>query len=250
MLGRILQKNNTEIAKEWDALATIRAKQLYDNEDVSMDYVLKPLIFKMAKDASFSNVIDLGCGTGYLTREIAQRATHVTGIDISNASIAIAKQRNKDISNILFKANAIETLTIEDHNPFSLAIANMTLMDVVNLEATIRATSGLLEPEGYFIITITHPYFWPLYWNYAHKEWFSYKKEIEIEGNFNISLNETTYKTTHIHRPLEMYVNLLCSNGFTIETLYEPIPDKDIMKKYPKKWEYPRFLGIKCKKIL
>lgn len=248
MLGRILQKSNTEIAKEWDALAEIRAKQLYDNEDVSMDYVLKPLVFEMTANTNFSNVIDLGCGTGYLTRALAQKANNIVGIDLSHTSVRIAEKYNNDINHVSFKAIAIEDYVTEHHNQFSLAVANMTLMDVVHLEAAIQATWQLLLKDSHFVITITHPYFWPLYWNYAHEAWFNYKEEIEIEGHFNISLKETDYKTTHIHRPLETYFNLLRKNGFTIEALYEPIPNDEIMKKYPKEWKYPRFLGIKCKK--
>ena len=248
MLGKPLKKNNKAIAEEWNALAEIRAKQLYHHNDVSMDYVLKPLIFKMASNANFSNVIDLGCGTGYLTRALAQKSDYVTGIDLSETSIAIAKRYNEDISNVVFKSVAIEDYSSKYQQQFSLAVANMTLMDVVSLEAVIKSVREILQENSYLVITITHPYFWPLYWNYAHKEWFNYKEEIAVEGNFNISLNNTTYKTTHIHRPLEMYINLLCSNGFTVEKLYEPIPQQEIMKKYPKKWEYPRFLGIKCKK--
>ena len=93
-----------------------------------------------------------------------------------------------------------------------------------------------------------HPFFWPLYWNYAKEEWFDYSQEIEIEGNFDISLNKSKLITTHFHRPLEKYIDLLIKYDLEIVKISEPLPTKEIMSKYPKKWEFPRFLGIKCRK--
>ncbi len=46
-----------------------------------------------AKRLSAKNIIDLGCGTGLLTCELANRGHEMTGIDPSKAMLAIARQK-------------------------------------------------------------------------------------------------------------------------------------------------------------
>jgi SAM-dependent methyltransferase len=245
MIGQIKRKTNQIIALEWDNIAHYRSAQLNNKEDISMDNVLIPYILDMMSDTDLSNVVDIGCGTGYATSKFAEKAKNITGIDISVDSIREA-QRYKNID---FKALSVEDYAKNCSNKYSLGIANMTFMDVVNLEETIKSTSILLKNDAYLIITITHPFFWPFYWDYANEEWFNYSNEIEIEGFFDISLNKSSMITTHYHRPLELYFNTLLKYNFKIINISEPLPSDIIMKKYPLKWKFPRFLGIKVKKL-
>lgn len=236
-------KSNSEISKEWDAIAKVRSQQLLRHEDISMDKVLIPLLFNLTSGCNFSNVIDLGCGTGYSTKHFHAKSKKLTGIDISSLSVKEAKSIAPEIN---FIAISIEDYSSMNTEVFTLAISNMTFMDVANLEKVIKSTSDLLQLNAHLILTITHPYFWPLYWGYEKYDWFNYSKEIEIEANFNISLNDSPFITTHYHRPLETYINLLEKYNLQIIEMREPMPDTEIMKKYPSKWEYPRFVGMKC----
>jgi SAM-dependent methyltransferase len=245
MIGQIKRKTNLILAVEWDNLARYRSEQLNKHEDLSMDYVLIPYILDMMSNTDTSNVVDIGCGTGYATSKFAEKAKKITGIDISKASISEAQY----YKNIDFKAFSVEDYARDYPNKYSLGIANMTFMDVVNLEETIESTSMLLQNHAYLIITITHPFFWPFYWNYSKEEWFNYSNEIEIEGFFDISLNKSSMITTHYHRPLELYFKTLLKNSFEIIDVSEPLPSDIVMKKYPSKWKFPRFLGIKVKKL-
>ena len=34
--------------------------------------------------------------------------------------------------------------------------------------------------SGVFIFSITHPCYWPIYWNYYKEDWFDYNKELNI----------------------------------------------------------------------
>lgn len=239
-------KSNYDIAREWDTIAVVRSEQLMNHKDISMDDVLHPLLKSMSSDCDLTNVVDLGCGTGYTTRFFSVMSDNIIGIDFSPVSIELAKL---NYPNLNFEVNSIEEFSLNSINKYTLAIANMTLMDAPDLEAVIKSTSILLKDNSFLVLTITHPYFWPLYWGYDKSSWFQYSKEIEIEANFNISLIESSFITTHFHRPLETYVNLLRKYNLEIIELSEPMPQNEIMNKYPSKWEYPRFIGIKCRKI-
>ncbi|WP_176720436.1 class I SAM-dependent methyltransferase [Desulfuribacillus stibiiarsenatis] len=246
-------KNKTydDIASEWDEFAQIRSRQIVEGIDLSYHNVLIPCIFNLASKSDLSNVLDMGCGAGYLTYKLSKKAKKVIGVDLSRDNISIAQQNYGSNKKIDFIHSSIEDYAdIAEKPEFSLAIANMTLMDVIKLDDVLSSVSKLLKKEGQFIFTITHPCFWPFYWKYADEEWFEYTKEIIIEAMFSISLQDTSeHLTTHVHRPLEMYFNSIERNGLKIDRIIEPLPTDEIANKYPKKWEYPRFLAVRCKKV-
>lgn len=129
----------------------------------------------------------------------------------------MAREHCHALSNVIFVNGAIEELTPNaEAGVFTLAVANMSLMAMLHLDAALAALSRLLRPNGHLAFTITHPCFWPQYWNYS-KEWFRYGEENVIEAPFHISLDQSDrWTTTHIHRPLEQYVSALEKAGFGI----------------------------------
>lgn len=244
-----VNKDDRALACEWDKIAIYRDKQIKNGLDLSFSSVLLPCILDLSKNSDFSNVLDAGCGTGYLTYEISKKAKKVVGVDFSEENILIAKKKCS-LSNTEFVNTSIENYAKSCiHNYFSLCIANMTLMNVTSLDGVIKAISKLLKPNADFIFTITHPCYWPLYWNYFNKDWFDYKEEISIEAPFKITLDsDSKYVTTHFHRPLEMYIKTLLKYHFILKDLVEPIPayTDQVNLQYKKTWKYPRFIGIKA----
>ncbi|MBL1225722.1 class I SAM-dependent methyltransferase [Enterococcus sp. BWR-S5] len=249
------KKSNSILASEWNNIASFRHKQLMDKKDLSYHYVITPSILGLVKtelnhETSYS-VLDAGCGTGNLSYKISeQKKIDVTGIDISSESIEIAQNEYKGVTNLSFKNISIEKYVESPLvlKKYDLVIANMTLMDVSNLDNVLYAISKLLNDNGKFIFSITHPIFWSKYWKYDKMDWFNYKDEIFIEAPFSISLNNSNYITSHVHRPLEMYFEYLSKNNLKVTDLIEPMPSSDVEQRYPEKWEYPRFMLMKCSK--
>jgi hypothetical protein len=122
----------------------------------------------------------------------------------------------------------------------------MTMMDVPDIGSATRAAGDLCRTGGIFSYTITHPWFWPLYWNYATADWFKYSDEIFIESEFRISKTPSGMVTTHVHRPLEMYIEAAGNAGFKVAEVREPMPSPIVEARYPRPWLFPRFLLISC----
>lgn len=247
-LRPVFGKTYKEIAHEWDDIALIRLKQIENGQDLSFKYVLSPLIFELLRSCNLTKVVDLGCGTGSLTKEIARCSDNVVAVDISKRNIEIAREHSFDFSNLNYVNLDIENFVLKvKESTFTTAIAAMTLMTVLDLERVLETIKIILKPGGHFVFSITHPCYWPIYWGYANADWFNYRKETPIEADFKISLDKyEECVTTHVHRPLEMYINSLSRVGFIISKIIEPIPSQDVQDKYPQKWEYPRFLGVHC----
>lgn len=241
-------KSKQDIGAEWDGIADLRMKQIQSKVDLSYHYILVPCVMELCAQGNFRSVIDVGCGIGFITQELAKRSSRLIGVDLSSRSIQLARQRFVSNNCVSFLNMSIEEYADEMHQGlFTLAVANMTLVTAPSLEQIVGAIARLLAPGGHFVFTITHPWFWPHYWKYASESWFDYKKEIFIEAPFKITLQkDVTLVTTHVHRPLEKYLDALLRYRFVVDRIVEPMPTPEVERMYKEKWKFPRFMGIRC----
>lgn len=243
-------KNNAELAREWDQLAEERHRQISSGEDVSFDHVVVPTSRHLLLGADLSVVLDVGCGTGEFTGQLAATAGTVIAIDPSTANMALTRSVCRGAKNVrFFEASVEEVANSVSGETATAAVAVMTLMTAPNLRDFANAVGELLKPGGQFVATLTHPCFWPRYWDYEKEPWFRYECETFIEAPFVISRRQTELRTTHIHRPLNLYLNTFAQQGFRLNAMAEPMPDPSIQSLYPRPWEFPRFLGLRWEKI-
>lgn len=245
----VAAKTTAQIAREWDQVAVRRAGDIESGIDVSYISVLTPTVLDMLPSGIESaKVLDVGCGTGALGRTVAPLVNSLVGVDPSARSIEIARTQAQErgVLNVDWVAADIEGYATDnrlEYPLFDVAIANMTLMDTVDLKATLAATASLCRAGAKLVWTITHPCFWPLYWGYYKEEWFNYKEELWIEAEFKTAMSRSGSNTTHIHRPLEMYMDTFACAGFELVELREPMPLPDGAAQ---NWRYPRFLAGSC----
>lgn len=247
------KKSIREVAREWDAISSVRSQQLAAGIDPSYDSVLVPTVRELlGLVPSHASLLDVGCGTGVLTSLLATEARRTVAVDPSHGSIAAA-QRRVEMDGLEDKVDCF-ALSMEEYadsatEKFDLVVANMTLMDAPDLKALLRAVSHLAKEGATFVWTVTHPWFWPYYRGYEREPWFRYDREQFIEGEFKISNDSTGLTSTHVHRPLHQYVHELAGAGFIVDAMKEPMPDSAAMTRYPQPWDFPRFLAARCVRV-
>ncbi len=243
-------KTLAEIREEWDQMASIRERQQAGGEDLSFLHIIAPAVFQLLEDCDLSRVVDLGCGVGTLTEKIASKASKIVGVDVSSASIEIARSRHDRAANVEFFSDGVEEFAQKWAEPkFTSAVAAMSLMDSPNLVQFLEATASLLVDEGSFVAVVTHPWFWPRYWGYENAEWFEYRRELALEGQFRTSSEVTDQITTHFHRPLASYMRALKQTGFTVDLIEEPFPSASVEHLFSEEWDFPRFLSLRARKL-
>ena len=94
--------------------------------------------------------LDLGCGGGDVTMELARRVAPngvAVGIDLDETKIAIAREeaRERGVSNVEFHAADIRTLSLA---PFDLVYARFLLTHLSDPSAALRLAHGLIRPGG------------------------------------------------------------------------------------------------------
>lgn len=217
MINLRRSKSLSRIAREWDAIAALRDDQVSSGMDHSANFVLAPAILQKLPAAT--SLVDIGCGTGWLTA-LAQRDAIVTvGIDPSHNSIALARVRHPGRA-ISYVSESIEVYSRKSQK-FELAISNMAASSAPDLGAFLTASRKILKKGAVFVFTIPHPCFWPLYWGYASHPRFKYEKSFAVEGEFKIRKEASTFLTTHFHHPLGLYVSSLADAKFSIEAVRE-----------------------------
>ncbi len=95
-----------------------------------------------------AKVIDIGCGAGFLTNELALQQFEVTGIDISAKSLDVAKEYDaaKKVNYIV--ANAYQLPF--GNESFDVACAMDVLEHVEDPQRLIQEASRVLKPGGLF----------------------------------------------------------------------------------------------------
>ena len=105
-----------------------------------------------------ASLIDLGCGDGRLTREIAlhTEVSALYGVDYSQAAINLARAMNQDISRMQF---AVEDIMSEHSLPKADAVVLMEVFEHIPLEACrefIESVSRIVRKGGRLFLTVPH----------------------------------------------------------------------------------------------
>lgn len=130
-----------------------------DTYDKNQEYVVgKELLNEITKELNdltdLGEVAEFGCGTGYFTETIAQKANHVVATDLSNELLELAKKRlNKNPEITIQKENCINTsFTSEKFD--SVFMAN--LIHVVENPLKVLQESHRILRKGGMLIIVTY----------------------------------------------------------------------------------------------
>ena len=147
--------------------------------------------------------LDLGCGTGKMTLELARRGRDMTGIDYSPEMLNVARELadEEGLSNILWLCQ-----DIRDFELYGTVDVCISCLDTINhltspkdLDKCLKLVHNYLAPDGLFIFDINGKYkFDNIYADnsYVMEEegamcvWQNYYNEKTSKCNFYISLFE------------------------------------------------------------
>jgi SAM-dependent methyltransferase len=231
------------ISKEWDRNAEKRCEQLARGLDFSHDRVLVPTVLHLAGKLRGRNILDVGCGCGFLTDAAARRATSVLGVDISSEMITQARRRFGARRNLKFEVISIQDCGRDMKSMFDICLANMSLMLMPALDSVLASIYSLLRPSGRLVFSIPHPCTWNTFRHDEPASSFDYWKSHEVVAPFRITLDSKPLPapTTFFHRPLSAYIAALVRAGFSIQAFVEPSAPRHSPPEYLEGFVYPRF---------
>jgi trans-aconitate methyltransferase len=118
---------------------------LYDQKHSFVSEYGKSLI-PLLEPQSDESILDIGCGTGHLTKAIAEAGAHVAGIDSSASMIETARTTYPDIEFLVADARNFSFPT-----PFDAVFSNAALHWIPEAEEVVRSIATALKPGGRFV---------------------------------------------------------------------------------------------------
>ena len=104
---------------------------------------------------SDAQVLDVGCGSGWATRLMAEKISNgrVVGIDIADEMIKLASETSRSFSNVDFYVASAEKLPFGDEE-FSHAFSMESLYYYADIAGALREIKRVLKPGGLFVTVV------------------------------------------------------------------------------------------------
>lgn len=206
----------------YDAIAQWYAEFTHDWTPVAVPY--------LPEDLQSQRVLDLACGSGAVSRVIADRGAMVTAIDASAEMLRNAASSDR----VHYRQGDATNTHWWDGEAFDGVVSNMALMDIDDLDAALATIAAVVRSQGWIVLSLFHPCFpgrdntgtlssWPPQHGYSWEGWWTTNSD-GVRGHVGA-----------YHRTLSTYLNAVLGAGLEIVEVIEPAAD------------VPRFLILRCR---
>jgi 2-polyprenyl-3-methyl-5-hydroxy-6-metoxy-1,4-benzoquinol methylase len=170
------------------------------------------------------HILDVACGHGRITRELARRGAGLTGIDISGVLIGVAREAERDQPlGIRYLHADVTSPGWQGATTFDAVTCSFGLSDIDDLDGASAAIAAALRPGGSFVFSILHPCFpggqdisgsWPTTGRY-------YDEGRWTAGDAKSTLRRQVGAS---HRMLSTYLRAFRQHGMWLDQIIEPPP--------------------------
>ena len=232
------------VRREWDIASNAYA----DAQERGLDYYrlnfFGPAMVDACGDVTGLEVLDLGCGAGYFSRQMAEKgATKVIGVDISPNQLAHARrlEEQERLGIEYIEDDAASVIYNLPEASFDLVTACVSLVDMPDPGRVIRGAYRVLQDRGRLVFTNTHPVT-----DTKTREWVrdadgnkialeigDYFDESPIVFNWISERYKYPFQTTGNSYTLESWMRWLINAGFVIEDFIEPNATDEAIAEWP-----------------
>jgi ubiquinone/menaquinone biosynthesis C-methylase UbiE len=131
-------------------------KKLKQQAEDSREY--RHVLYEKVDLKNKKNILDVGCGTGAVTLDIAQYTNgNVTGIDIDSEKLEEAKKVLSNIPNIKLMEADVLDLPFEDET-FDLVVFTVVLIYIKDQQKALHEMARVTKKDGYVMATLEPDY--------------------------------------------------------------------------------------------
>ena len=150
----IPQFSDAKIVDSWGKNARPWTDAVREGQIESRRKVTNQAIVDAILSRSPCSVLDIGCGEGWLARELAARNIHVVGVDAVPDFIEVAQRAGGgDFRMASYEEIAAGKVKLS----VDVMVCNFALLGKESVEGVFRATPSLLNPHGPFLVQTLHP---------------------------------------------------------------------------------------------
>jgi ubiquinone/menaquinone biosynthesis C-methylase UbiE len=220
---------------------------IHEKNAATLWYLGYQYILSYLNPIAGKTILDYGCGSGTLCRFLHEYKAHITGVDISENMIKIAKEDYPD--GIIYNQITPGNLDFIPENSFDFALSNFVLCTISTrkeISEILKSIFRILKKGGSFIILNPN-------WDKSNgKEFISFKLQYSgdlysgkpvtavIKTEPPIILNDYYWSKAD-------YLNLLADSGFEIQGIEEPLAKGNCVPWMAEK-SYPPYHIIRVRK--
>ena len=153
ILGEITMSTNDKV-NNYDKFAEKRHYEVTNGMKKSLRFVEKPMMLSMLPTLENKRVLMLGCGTAEESELLRKfNPKKITGIDISEKSIAIAKKSYPECD---FYVGDMLNLPFKE-NEFDFIFSSLAISHVADKEKVFKELYRVLANDGELLFSVGHP---------------------------------------------------------------------------------------------
>jgi 2-polyprenyl-3-methyl-5-hydroxy-6-metoxy-1,4-benzoquinol methylase len=202
-----------------------------------------PALLASCMPVAAQRVLDLGCGEGYFSRELARSGALVVGVDLSESLLEYAQEReNEERLAIEYRhLDARDVAKTWDAGSFDLVTACMSLQDMEDVGTVLQACAHIIRAAGRMVFSTPHPCTDTPFRVWERGEGGE-KLALKIDRyfdtgpavmNWNMPRLAYRWKTPYWRRTLEEWTLLTSAAGFMVRHLREPRPSAEQVRERP-----------------
>jgi 2-polyprenyl-3-methyl-5-hydroxy-6-metoxy-1,4-benzoquinol methylase len=160
-----------------------------------IEYVMK----KYLQPEQDLRILDLGCGTGWLTAFLA-RYGKATGVDFAPDTITRAQEVYGSLANYVLADPDSPKLGLPNDTMFDFVVASEVIEHVEDQKSFLSQVSAFLIPNGWFLLTTPNKRYWKHYqknerfqiWGQPIENWLTPDEGVRLlkEDNFQVIWRE------------------------------------------------------------
>jgi 2-polyprenyl-3-methyl-5-hydroxy-6-metoxy-1,4-benzoquinol methylase len=204
---------STAILSSWEVNAGNWISTI-DNEEIeSRRLATNAAIIQAILEYHKGTIIDIGCGEGWLTRELQQKGVNARGVDAVESLVENATQKGGPYYSIGSYGTIAAGAIFPSHS-FDSAVINFALLDKDDTAHLISYLPTLLKIGGYIFIQTLHPF--------AMLATDDYETGWK-DGSWKGLKQDFVQPYQWYFRTLQDWVQLFSSAGLTLIAIKEPI---------------------------
>jgi ubiquinone/menaquinone biosynthesis C-methylase UbiE len=170
-----------------------------------------PAMLRAIGDVASLDMLDAGCGEGYLSRLLARRGGRLIGVDLCAELVDAARhQAQAENLDIRHDVADVATLPLSDAS-VDVVVANHLLNDLEDPAPAIGEFARVLRPDGRLVAIFLHPCFYGVRGELADVG--AYHEVRRVEQHFFVDGERSPAAATVWLRPLEDHIRILSTAG-------------------------------------
>jgi len=203
--------SDSKIIDSWHTNAAPWTAAIRNDEIESRRLVTYRAIVDVIMSRHPESALDIGCGEGWLSRELGARGIEIVGTDVVPALIDQARSAGGGDFRV---ASYDDIANGALDRRFDIAVANFSLIGRESVDTLVRAAPALLTPRGALIIQTLHPVVatgeQPYVDGWRPGSWAGFSDAFSDPAPWYFRTTET-------------WIRLLASSGLRLVELKEPV---------------------------